>query len=85
MSNENQPNIGADYIRFHKVMTRGIAVSLQNINEFLQIGAIEKLNREGSLNMFRVFHQSYMDIIRRKMRRYFLTSKTKYPKYHMND
>ncbi len=35
MSNENQPNIGEDYIRFHKVMTRGLAVSLQNINEFL--------------------------------------------------
>ena len=39
MSNENRPNIGEDYIRFHKVMTRGLAVSLQNIDEFSNIGA----------------------------------------------
>jgi hemerythrin-like domain-containing protein len=57
MSNENQPNIGEDYIRFHKVMTRGLAVSLQNINEFLQIGALEKLNREGFLKYVQSFSQ----------------------------
>ncbi len=55
MSNENQPNIGEDYIRFHKVMTRGLAVSLQNINEFLHIGAIEKLNREGFIKYVQSF------------------------------
>lgn len=55
MSNENQPNIGEDYIRFHKVMTRGLAVSLQNINEFLQIGTLEKLNREGFIKYVQSF------------------------------
>lgn len=55
MSNKNQPNIGEDYIRFHKVMTRGLAVSLQNINEFLQIGELEKLNREGFLKYVQSF------------------------------
>lgn len=55
MSNENHPNIGEDYIRFHKVMTRGLAVSLQNINEFLQIGALEKLNREGFIKYVQSF------------------------------
>lgn len=55
MSNKNQPNIGEDYIRFHKVMTRGLAVSLQNINEFLQMGTIEKLNRDGFLNYVQSF------------------------------
>ena len=55
MSNENQPNIGEDYIRFHKVMTRGLAVSLQNINEFLQIGALEKLNRKGFIKYVQSF------------------------------
>jgi hemerythrin-like domain-containing protein len=55
MSNENQPNIGEDYIRFHKVMTRGIAVSLQNINEFLQMGEMEKLNREGFIKYVQSF------------------------------
>ena len=55
MSNENQPNIGEDYILFHKVMTRGLAVSLQNINEFLLIGALKKLNREGFLKYVQSF------------------------------
>ncbi len=55
MDNENQPNIGEDYIRFHKAITRGLAVSLQNINEFLQIGALEKLNREGFLKYVQSF------------------------------
>jgi hemerythrin-like domain-containing protein len=54
MSNENQPNIGEDYIRFHKVMTRGLVVSLQNINEILQIG-VEKLNHEGFLKYVQSF------------------------------
>lgn len=55
MSNENQHNIGEDYIRFHKVMTRGLAVSLQNINKFLQIGTLEKLNREGFIKYVQSF------------------------------
>ncbi len=59
MSNENQPNIGEDYIRFHKVMTRGLDVSLQNINEFLHIGTLEKLNREG----FFKYVQSFSSVL----------------------
>lgn len=55
MSNENPPNIGEDYIRFHKVMTRGLAVSLQNIDEFLNRGALETQNREGFLKYVQSF------------------------------
>ena len=55
MSNENRPNIGEDYIRFHKVMTRGLAVSLQNIDEFSNIGALETQNREGFLKYVQSF------------------------------
>ena len=55
MSNENQPDIGADYILFHKVMTRGIEISLQNINVFFRIGAIEKLNRDGFIKYVQSF------------------------------
>jgi len=55
MSNENRPNIGEDYIRFHRVMTRGLAVSLQNINEFLKIGAVEALYRDGFLKYVQSF------------------------------
>lgn len=55
MSNENRPNIGEDYIRFHKVMTRGLAVSLKNVNEFLDIGSFETSNREGFINYVQSF------------------------------
>jgi hemerythrin-like domain-containing protein len=55
MSNENRPNVGEDYIRFHRVMTRGLAVSLQNINEFLEIGALETSSREGFLKYVQTF------------------------------
>lgn len=55
MSNENPPNIGEDYIRFHKVMTRGLAVSLQNTDEFLNSGTLETQNREGFLKYVQTF------------------------------
>ena len=55
MSNINQPNIGEDYIRFHKVMTRGLDVSLKNINKFLKIETLDKLNREGFLKYVQSF------------------------------
>lgn len=55
MSNGNRPNIGEDYIRFHKVMTRGLAISLQNINEFLHTGVLEPSNREGFLKYVHSF------------------------------
>ncbi len=55
MSNENRPNVGEDYIRFHKVMTRGLVVPLHSINEFLNIGALETSNREGFLKYIQSF------------------------------
>jgi hemerythrin-like domain-containing protein len=54
MSDGSQPNIGEDYIRFHKVMSRGLAVSLKNINGFLQIEAMDA-NREGFLKYVQSF------------------------------
>ena len=36
-------------------MTRGLTVSLKNINNYLQIGEIEKLNREGFLKYVQSF------------------------------
>ncbi len=55
MSSENRPNIGEEYIRFHRVMTRGLAVSIRNINEFLKIGTIETSYREGFLKYAGIF------------------------------
>lgn len=52
---ENQPDIGDEYIRLHKVMTRGIKVSLMYINKFLNDGVMEKLNREGFINYVQSF------------------------------
>jgi hemerythrin-like domain-containing protein len=55
MSNESQPNIGEDFIRFHKIVTRSLAVALQNVNEFLKKGALEKSNREGFFKFIQSF------------------------------
>jgi len=55
LQNENQPDIGEEYIRLHKVMSRGIKVSLFNINKFLNDGLMEKLNREGFISYVQSF------------------------------
>jgi len=55
LSEKYQPDLGEDYIKLHKVMTRGISVSLENINKFLKIGALEKLSRQGFLNYVQSF------------------------------
>jgi hemerythrin-like domain-containing protein len=55
LSNENQPNIGEDFIRFHKIVTRSLEVALQNVNEFLGIGDLEKSMREGFLKFVQSF------------------------------
>ena len=36
MSNLNQPNVGEDFIRFHRIITRGLEVGIRNTNEFLE-------------------------------------------------
>ena len=55
MSNENPPNVGEDYIRFHKVMTRGLAVSIQNVDSFLNNGELETQHRDGFLKYVQTF------------------------------
>ena len=55
LSSENQPDLGENYIRLHKVMTRGIKVSLENIDEFLEVGNFEGLNHEGFLKYVQSF------------------------------
>ncbi|UTB32433.1 MAG: hemerythrin domain-containing protein [Methanobacterium sp. ERen5] len=55
MSNENQPDLGEDYIRLHKVMTRGIEVSKHSIDKYLNEGAMDELNREGFTNYIQSF------------------------------
>ena len=55
LSEEYKPDLGGDYIKLHKVMTRGINVSLFNINKFLNDGLMEKLNREGFISYVQSF------------------------------
>jgi hypothetical protein len=56
MSNENQPNVGEGFfIRFHRIVTRSLEVAIQNVNEFLEIGALEKSMSEGFLNFVQLF------------------------------
>lgn len=60
MSNLSQPNIGEDFIRFHRIITRGLEVGIRNINQFLERGSIERENREGFLNYVEAF-SSFLD------------------------
>jgi hemerythrin-like domain-containing protein len=55
VSNKNKPDLGEDYIRLHKVMTRGIEVSLSYIDKYLSEGAVDKLNRDGFLTYVQSF------------------------------
>ena len=55
MSNENQPNVGEDFIRFHKIITRSLAVALQNVNEFLKIDSLDKSKRIGFFKYIQSF------------------------------
>lgn len=54
MSNGNQPNVGEDFIRFHKIITRGLDVALQNVDSFLNKGIFEK-SKEGFLKFLQTF------------------------------
>lgn len=60
MSNEKKPNIGEDFIRFHRIVTRSLEVGLGNINEFLKGGGVDKSKREGFLNYVESF-SSFLD------------------------
>lgn len=60
MSNQHQPNVGEDFIRFHRIITRSLEVGMGNIDEFLENGSIEKQKREGFLNYVQTF-SSFLD------------------------
>lgn len=53
MVNEN--HVGTDIIRFHRIITRSLEIVIQNVNRFLEIGAIEKEKREGFLKYIQTF------------------------------
>jgi hemerythrin-like domain-containing protein len=56
----DEPNIGEDFIRFHKIGTRSLEVAIKNVNEFLRIGTLEKAKREGFLKYMESF-SSFID------------------------
>jgi hemerythrin-like domain-containing protein len=47
MTDENQGDLGTDIIRFHRIITRSLEITIQNVNRFLEIGALEEEKREG--------------------------------------
>lgn len=47
MSDESQVNIGENFILQHKIYTRGLKVSLENVNEFIKEGAVESSDGDG--------------------------------------
>jgi hemerythrin-like domain-containing protein len=54
LSIEDPPDIGEEYIRLHKVMTRGLRVALENTDKYLQAGELEKVS-EGFLKYIQGF------------------------------
>ena len=55
MVNENQGDVGTDIIRFHRTITRSLEIAIQNVNKFLEVGAIEESEREGFLKYIQTF------------------------------
>ena len=55
MMDENQGDVGTDIIRFHRIITRSLEISIQNVNRFLEIGALEESDREGFLKYLQSF------------------------------
>ncbi|MGZ7044378.1 MAG: hypothetical protein ACXVHM_07270, partial [Methanobacterium sp.] len=55
MMNKNQGDVGTDMIRFHRIITRSLEVNIQNVNRYLEIGAIEESDEEGFLKYVQSF------------------------------
>ncbi|MGF7117692.1 hemerythrin domain-containing protein [Methanobacterium oryzae] len=55
MTDENQGNLGTDIIRFHRIITRGLEITIQNVNRFLEIGALKEEKREGFIKYVQSF------------------------------
>ena len=55
MIDENQGDVGTDIIRFHKIITRSLEIAIQNVNRFLEIGAIDEQKQEGFLKYIQTF------------------------------
>lgn len=47
MSESNQPNVAADFIRIHSVVTRGLKVSIERCQDFAQNGFPDAVTRQG--------------------------------------
>lgn len=52
---ENQEDAGTDIIRFHRAITRSLEIVIQNVNDFIEIGAVEEQKREGFLKYIQTF------------------------------
>jgi hemerythrin-like domain-containing protein len=52
---ENQPNIGEDFIRFHRIVTRSLGVAIESLDEFLRRETLEESKREGFLKYVESF------------------------------
>ena len=53
--NKNQGDLGTDIIRFHRIITRSLEISMQNVNRFLEIGALKEEKREGFIKYIQSF------------------------------
>lgn len=59
MENENQGDVGEDIIRFHRIITHSLEIIIQNVDKFIENGAIEEEKREGFLK----YNQSFQTVM----------------------
>lgn len=55
MTDKNQGDLGTDNIRFHRIITRSLEISIQNVNRFLETGALKEEKREGFMKYVQSF------------------------------
>lgn len=55
MTDENQGDLGTDIIRFHRIITRSLEITIQNVNRFLEMIALKEEKREGFIKYVQSF------------------------------
>ena len=55
MTDENQEDVGKDVIRFHRIITRSLEVSVKKVNLYLERRAMDESQREGFINYIQIF------------------------------
>ena len=55
MIDKKEGDVGTDIIRFHRLITRSLEITIQNVKRFLEIESIKESDREGFLKYIQSF------------------------------